>query len=82
MVLFFLQYQLIGYGIVYGFAGNAQDRAFLLGKGLACGDVHSGVSAHLAEIAQGAVNGLAGSHIGIVGDGHKGVLFNQAGIIL
>ena len=37
MVLFFLQYQLIGYGIVYGLAGNAQDSALLLGKGLACG---------------------------------------------
>ena len=48
-----------------------------LENGLAGGNVHSGVSAHLVEIAQGAVNGLSGSHIGIVGDRHKGVLFKS-----
>ena len=82
MVLFFLQYQLIGYGIVYGLAGNAQDSALLLGKGLACGDIHTGVSADLAEIAQSAFNGLSGSNIGIDGHGYKGVLLNQARVIL
>ena len=72
------QDDLVGQNIPDTFRGDPQyfSRGLI---GSLPGNDAAGAAAHLMEIAEGAVDGLAGAYGGVVGHGYEGVLFDQAG---